>query len=320
MINAALIGLGNIAWKYDANKLNSLFALSQAGAIMRRSDMRLLGGCSPNLEDCKAFEKWAGLPYYQTPEALLGTLQPDFVGICSPTALHYEHVKLCLERGVKIIWLEKPPAENVWQVNELAQLAEGVQATVCVNYFRRYLPQYQKLRAILQNQMVGKCHSLRILYSPGISSNGIHLLDQIFFLTGASQYDLLWVETGGVADNPSFALRLDNGLLVQGCGAAVPYHTNDISLVCDGGVFSVIRGGKQARLEQRVPNGLFPGFYEAVEQDASPAESISLDGYLDAALDDLLESHISGHLPQSNLVSAALAQGLLEEILHRSRA
>jgi len=315
MINAALIGLGNIAWKYDARNKNAGFALSQGGAMRAHPEVTLAGGCSPDAEDRAGFTQWSeGVPAFTTPDEMLKTLRPEFVGICSPTEFHFAHAKLCLESGVRLIWLEKPPATTAAELRGLIDLAEREQSTVCVNYFRRYLPLYQRLRDALQAEIFGQCRLIRMLYSPGLARNGVHLLDQLFFLTGAEEHELLWVERSNHS-SPSFALRLSTGHLVQVAGSDLPYHSNDISAVCAKGILSVLRGGKRVVLERRVENALFPGLHELQDGDHTAFGDASLEGYMKNALDDLLVASRTNVAPQSNMRSAFRTQVLLEDIL-----
>lgn len=316
MIRGALLGLGNIAWKYDANRPESGFALTQAGAMLRHPEVELVGGCSPDAADRRGFSDWSGgLPVFTAPGAMLEQLRPDLVGICSPTQEHFTHVLQCLESGVRVIWLEKPPTSDSGQLEQLLRRAEHCQATVCVNYFRRYLPSYRQLRKLMQDQTYGPCLNIRITYSPGLARNGVHLLDQLFFLTGAHEYKLLWVEKGGDASSPSFALRLPGGQLVLGCGGSAPYHTNDISVQCAEGMLTIARGGKETAVAKCLENELFPGFFDLHPQNPCPLGSGGLEGYMQASLEDLLLCAMNGEAPQSGLRSALLTQQLLEAIL-----
>lgn len=316
MIRAALLGLGNIAWKYDANRPENDFALTQAGALRRHPCVELVGGCSPDTEDRQGFSDWAGgLPVFAAPNDMLEQLQPDLVGICSPTADHFHHAGLCLEAGIRLLWLEKPPTSDTAQLRHLIRQAEKRQAIVCVNYFRRYLPSYRQLKRIIQEQAYGSCLNIRITYSPGLARNGVHLLDQLFFLTEAQNYELLWVEKGGENASPSFALRLSSGQLVLGCGGAASYHTNDISVQCVEAMLAISRGGKENAVAIRYENELFPGFFDLHAQIPSALGSGGLEGYMQASLDDLLACAPRKRLPQSNLRSALLTQQLLEDIL-----
>ena len=315
MITAALAGLGNVAWKYDKNNPDAAHALSQAGAMLAHPDVRLAGGCSPDAADRTGFTEWSrGVPAFATLEEMLETLRPDLVGICSPTADHFDHARQCLEKGVRLVWLEKPPTARFHELEQLTLLARETGATVCVNYFRRYLPVYQRLRELVLSDAFGTCRLLRVLYSPGLARNGIHFLDQIFFLTGATSCTLLWVERKSTL-SPSFAVELSTGLLVAVNGSDVPYHTNDMSFICDEGVLSVLDGGRRMRVERCVEQDLFPGFYERREVETAMAGRYDFDRHMEAALADLVESGTARRPPASNLESAMLAQSLLRDVL-----
>lgn len=312
---AALIGLGNIAWKYDADFDANAPARSQGGAVRKHGGLVLAGGCSPEPADRAGFSAWApGAEVCHGAEEMLAELQPEVVGICSPTSEHFNQALLCLEAGVKALWLEKPPTENPDELDRLIVRAKEKGAAVCVNYTRRYLPVYARLRELLQSRAYGPCRLIRLLYSPGLARNGVHLLDQLFYLTAADDYHLLWVEEGGGA-SPCFALRLSTGQLVEGAGGDWPYHTNDLSMVCDGGTLSVLRGGKTARAERRVENDLFPGFYDLKDDPGEPLGTPVFEGYMEAALADLMSCLKNGGQPRSNLESARLSQRLLDDIL-----
>ena len=321
MLTAALIGLGNIAWKYDALKPDSTFALSQAEAIRRHGGIVLGGGCSPDAADRAGFTAWSGgLPTFTDPEEMLAALRPDLVGICSPTLLHFDHARLCLEAGTRLLWLEKPATRTFAESDQLLELARQQQATVCVNYFRRYLPTYRRLADVLQRNEFGACRGLNILYSPGLSRNGVHLLDQLFFLTGACDYEILWVERDAEVDNPGFALRLSTGQLVQGSGGNLAYHSNDITAICAKGTLTLSRGGEAANVQRLAPDPLVPGVYCLRDDDSGVLGTPSLDDYLQASLADLVDCAAHGKEPQSSLTSARMTQRLLEEILYKADA
>ncbi len=314
-IKAALIGLGNIAWKYDiGNQLEDSFARSQAGAILRHSGLRLVGGFSPSREDREEFQQWSGCPAFSCLETMLEKIQPEMVGICSPVQNHFDNFMTALSAGTRIIWLEKPPAANTGELRTMMTAARKHGATVGVNYFRRTLPVYQELRNILQEQRFGKCHLLQILYSPGLARNGCHLLDQLFFLTDAEDYELLWLDKSVDRENPLFGLRLSTGHRVSVCGMDVPYHTNNINAVFDKGIVSIVFGGQKIRMEKSIINPIAPGFHKLEETDTfSGVESIS--GHMDYALSDLLKAYQAGKQPISSLDTALLTQKILEETL-----
>lgn len=315
VIKAALIGLGGIAWKYDARRPGLKWPLSQAGAMLRDRRIRILGGCSPDRKDRKDFSVWlGGAAAFADAEDMLKRLKPDLVGICSPTECHYEHARLCMEAGVQSIWLEKPPAASLAELRDLAMLSEERGCMVGVDYIRRYMPSCRQMRDMIRNNVYGKCLQFIMRYSPGLVRNGSHLLDLCFFLSGASGSRLLWVEEGETAA-PAFAALLDTGQLVIAGKGNMPYHTNDLCAVCESGVITMRRGGKVFREERMIENPLHPGFHELQEVEPTVLNSGANAAHMVNSLEDLLECGESGRQPAASLKSCLLSQELLEHIL-----
>lgn len=312
-ISAALIGLGGIAWKYDAAKA-SAYPLTQMGAIQAHGELILRGGCSPDKHDRDDFMSWSGIHAYASHDEMLAEIQPQLVGICSPSECHYEHFMSSVRAGVRMIWLEKPPATDLGQCREMARMADMHGVTVCVNYFRRYLPIFQSVKKHLQTQM-GATLSFHIQYSPGLARNGCHLLDLLFFLADADGYSLLWKDASQSADSPSFALRLSTGQIVTVSGGPLSYHSNTISATCENGILTAYHGGLEVRLEQRSPNPDFPGFYTLQPRDVDFSGQVGLDHYMDYPLRDLVEKHAQGQPAVSNLNTALISMQLMQEVL-----
>ncbi len=316
MIDAALIGLGGIAWKYDARtQLKNSFALSQAGAMLRHPNVRLVGGFSPNKTDREQFQTWSGLPAFDNLEAMLDKTQPKLIGVCSPTVNHFENFLSAVDCGAQIIWLEKPAAASLTDACSMQDMAKEKSITVGVNYFRRTLPAYQYCKSILDTGRFGTCQLLQILYSPGLMRNGCHLVDQLFFLTGANDYELLWLEKANDPDNPLFGLRLSTGHIAVVCGRDLPYHTNTITMIFDQAILSMDKGGRKIHVEKSIPNPITPGFYKLETDNTLFPKIGGIDGHMDYALADLLLAHQEKRQPASNLTTALLTQRILEEIL-----
>ncbi len=315
---AVLCGLGNIAWRFDRHLRKSGTALSHADAYRRQPRTLLSAGFSPDKEDREAFSRELGLAAYQSLEELLANEKPDIVSICSPSGAHYEQVMTCLSHGVPMIWLEKPPALTLTEVDGLLASAAAAGSTVAVNYQRRYLPIYQAFRNRFLTRELGRCRRITATYSRGLETNGSHILDMLFFVAGdGGGHRMQWVSNAGDSDNPSFGLTI-GGIEAVVTGADLPYHDIDIAITCDGGRFSVLHGGMTARVEERVEHELFPGFHRLRElEDRDFSRLAGLGGGMENALADLLEAHDGGRAPISGLYSSRKTMALVGEVRRR---
>lgn len=315
--SAALCGLGNIAWKFGS--AGNAEALSHADAFVAHPQVELVAGCSPCDDDRKAFQGAHTLPVFEDLDDMLASSVPDIVSICSPTSFHFEQIKACLLAEVPMIWLEKPPSETSWELKELIELREarGCRSTVVVNYQRRYTDCYLRLKQAFNGKVLGRPVRVSVNYSRGLSVNGVHFLDQIFFLLGdAANYDVEWVSKKSRSASPSMVLRFgDVEVVVQ--GDELGYHNNDISVTFEEGRLSVLYGGEETSEEERVENEVFPGFYRLRPSKSNLLGRGGFGNSFYLALEDLIRGHEGGEECASTLRTALKSQQLLEHCLVR---
>lgn len=291
--------------------------MTHASAYVQNHRTSIVGGCSPDEGDRVAFERTFGVPTYKTLEKLIDETEPDIVSICSPSGFHYGQVLYCLEKEISMIWLEKPPAGSLSELDALlrVQAEYGGKSKVLVNYQRRYAECYRLLKMLYRDEVLGQCRLIHVSYSKGLELNGSHMLDMLFFIAGDGiKYELEWISTSKDLENPSLALTLENGGEVIVSGLSLPYHCIDLSLVCDGGRASVLHGGMTPRIERKVENELFPGFYRL---EASEDQLLGPGGFgvcMEEALKDLINSFEEGLQLQSSLVTARSVQVLVEKV------
>jgi predicted dehydrogenase len=313
---AALVGLGNIAWRFDHKKDGAGIGLTHASTYMQHDRVEIVGGCSPEAEDRKSFAKVYKVQTFTTLEEMLPAVKPDIVSICTPAEHHYDQVMYCLQHSIPMIWLEKPPATSLADLDNLIQENGPPQgkSKILVNYQRRFSESYIRLRSLYQDQTLGACRLIQINYSRGLENNGSHLLDILFFIVGLeSECRLAWVSDSRLA-SPSFALTFQNSFSVFVSGAELPYHNIDIMLTFDWGRASVLYGGMVQRLESKIENDLFPGFYRLAESKMVNTDGTEIKSSMAGALNDLIGAYEDNRQPRSSLITARRTQQLMEEI------
>ena len=230
---AALVGLGNIAWRFDQKNNDVDIGLTHASSYMKHDRVEIVGGCSPEPDDRKSFEKVYKVQTFKTIEEMLPAVKPDIVSICTPAEHHYDQVMYCLQHSIPMIWLEKPPATSLADLDNLIRENGQPQgrSKILVNYQRRFSESYIWLQSLYKDQTLGACRLIQINYSRGLENNGSHLLDILFFIVGLEgEYRLEWVSDSRSA-SPSFALTFQNGFSVISCWCRAPlpqyrHHVN----------------------------------------------------------------------------------------------
>jgi predicted dehydrogenase len=317
-LTAALIGLGNIAWRYDGGRVApGAPALTHASVYDRSPRTTLTIGMSPDTGERRAAREALGIDTTDSLPDLLAA-RPDVVSICSPSALHAEHLRACLDAGVPMIWLEKPAATRLTDLDAVIAASTGA-SVVAVNFQRRYQPAYRVLRDLCTSGELGRCHHIQAVYSRGLETNGSHMVDQVLFLAGDGRpFTLDWVGPTGGPDNPGFAMTFDGGLTAVVTGLDLPYHCIDIAAVFDGGRVSLLYGGLTAVFERRVEQELFPGFHRLrPEPDPRFPGDCDIGGSMAAALDDLIAAHETGRDAASSLTTARAGQALMQAVWER---
>lgn len=303
---ASVVGLGGIGAAYPplGGRQSLEAALNHSDAYARHPRVQLMAGCDPDGGRRNAFTRKFGAQAHGELAAMLEREKPDLVSICSPDELHFQHVLECLEGGVRMIFLEKPPAGNVAEMETLEKAAKSKGATVLVNYQRRYANAYRRLKEACQRGTHGAIRHIHVTYSRGLGRNGSHLLDQCFFLMDdPDDYRLVSVFRHRESNNPSFAWEI-KGVPVLVAGIDVDYHCCDIVVTFEAGRMAIVHSGSAFITERKIENPLFPGFYilESDSAQSGPTEDNS--GLFARAIDDLLAACETGRAPESSLGTA----------------
>lgn len=135
MLTIGVMGLGSIAQK----------AYLPVYAQMQDQVQWLLS--TRDEDKLKQLSKQYGLAAAGNSLEALDAKQLDAVMIHTPTETHYQYVKHFLEKGVHV-FVDKPLATDMGQVNELYDLAESQHVMLTVGFNRRFAPMIQDLAQV----------------------------------------------------------------------------------------------------------------------------------------------------------------------------
>jgi len=173
----ALIGCGQIGWKYD-----DLFLVpgnfSHAAAVAANPGFCLAAVCDNDPESAKeCARRYRVAGQFSSTEEMLVRGPFDVVVIATPPASHLAILKTVLAVSVqpKVIVLEKPLAIDLQQAREMVELGEISHCKIVLNYSRRFSPEIASGLA----KFVDKECRFSGLYSGGLISNGTHWFDML---------------------------------------------------------------------------------------------------------------------------------------------
>lgn len=91
------------------------------------------------------------VPFYNQLDDLLDKV--DAVSLVTPTPLHFDLAKRCIERGVHVL-IEKPITETLEQAETLTQMAEMSGLVIQVGHIERFNSAYVELKNVLKDMTI----------------------------------------------------------------------------------------------------------------------------------------------------------------------
>jgi len=104
--------------------------------------------------------QFVGITTYKSVNQALTSGYFNTAFICTPTANHLEALKVLLQNKVENIYVEKPLSHNTQQIDEILALAAGYKNNIAVGYDLHFDPGIQKVRALMQQGIIGKTASV----------------------------------------------------------------------------------------------------------------------------------------------------------------
>jgi predicted dehydrogenase len=312
-----IVGCGNIAGGFDAERPPQDLPLTHAGAFSRHPGFRLAACVEPDAAKRAAFmARWSVPHGFATfGEAAESGLRPRLVSICSPTAGHAADLDAALRLQPSAIFCEKPVTPSLVETQRIVDACERAGVLLAVNHTRRWAPDVVRLQGELAAGDWGELRSIAGTYNKGVLNNGGHLIDLIHFLAGP-----LFLVAAGEAvhdfwpDDPTVSalLRTAAGVPVTlGVGDARDYALFELALVTSRGVLVMENGGMTWRVRKTIDSPHFKGY-----RSLGPAQELAGEYpcAMTAAVASLHDALRHGGALPSTGQSAVQAQRLCEQI------
>ena len=143
----AIWGLGKHALKNILPAVHITEGLEIYGVFSR--DKEIVKEC------CK---KW-NCKSWNTIEDMLLDSNLDIIYLATPTGLHYEHGLKVLQSN-KHLWCEKPFTTNLEKTQNLIDISNKRNLSVCEGFMYLYHPQFEKLKEYIDKKGLGKIKSI----------------------------------------------------------------------------------------------------------------------------------------------------------------
>lgn len=206
--DVVLLGCGGIGYRFGRGR-DGLGALSHFHAILAQPRLRLAAVADPDPEVRGEIARLHGLPAFAKAQELFSACPAQAAVIAAPDRTHPELLRLAADQGLRAVLCEKPLAGALAEAEELVGLLERAGTTLCVNYSRRFLPEYADMRRLMAAGELGRLESLLVYYSRGFRHNASHYLDLLLWWLGEPERVRVDGSRPGIApDDPTLSVTL----------------------------------------------------------------------------------------------------------------
>lgn len=143
------------------------FSQFQYAAWTRIPEVEIVGLCS---QDAASLSNTA-TPFksascFSDFKQMLDETQPDLVDIITPPHTHTQMVTACVERGITAI-CQKPFTGSYQEAAKLVEVIKTNSAQVIIHENFRFQPWYQKLKTLLDDEVLGQLYQVTYSLRPG---------------------------------------------------------------------------------------------------------------------------------------------------------
>jgi predicted dehydrogenase len=143
-----IIGCGSIGRRHLAN--------------FRSAGISFIAGADPQPDRLEQASAASGLEArYADYKQALADHAFDAVVIASPSSMHTEMAIDCAEAGCHI-FMEKPLAHNLEEIDRLKAVCEAKQLCLFVAYCHRFIPSVQKLKELIESERIGRIYAVNM--------------------------------------------------------------------------------------------------------------------------------------------------------------
>lgn len=184
-LSVAIVGAGNIAGGYDAKKQQGVVGVySHAGAYSAHGGFKLSAVYDLDRQRAQDFCRVWDVDRSLETLSQLYEMRHDVISVCTPDETHAEIVRnILLAECCGTVFVEKPLAIEIDQVEELIELAEKTGIQVVVNFQRRHESTHHEIRELIAS-CASDLLSVSGHYMKGLRHIGVTMIDTLIYLCG----------------------------------------------------------------------------------------------------------------------------------------
>jgi predicted dehydrogenase len=212
--NVLIIGCGNKGALSDApGSGNEHKFLSYAHAVKDHPGFEHLTFMDADSDKSyQAVKTWGGMNWFYDKDYIAPS-DTDIAIVCTPDETHYDILKQLSEYPLKLVICEKPLCTDLQQAREIVELYRQKNIPILVDYTRRFIPEYQQIKAEIDSGKWGKFLNGFCYFNRGWLHTASHFIDMALWFNGSLDKimiqevptDYRWVYQWGMFYEKDFA-------------------------------------------------------------------------------------------------------------------
>lgn len=194
------------------------FPYSHAQTLEAHERTHLVAAMDPDTGRLGTFaDRWSLATGFESIGEMIVAQALDILVISSPTKFHSDHFIEAAEAGIKGVFLEKPVARTLTDVDAMIAAAHAHGTSVVVNHFRSFDPSYRRVRDMITQGAIGSVTGVVAVWGEGVSQGGCHLFDLLRMILGSpTAWVFASLDNDRTLPDPggTFLLGLENNVVV----------------------------------------------------------------------------------------------------------
>jgi predicted dehydrogenase len=154
-------------------------------AMLNHSHVELVAGSSRDAGRRERFAQHTSARTYADWHEMLEREKLDIVSVATYAPQHADITVACAQRGVRVIYCEKPMATKLADAERMLSAVRDSQSLLVINHNRRFQPNFRRLRDRIAAGDLGDLTSASVAWGTGRLGNvGTHLFNAVTMLVG----------------------------------------------------------------------------------------------------------------------------------------
>ncbi len=153
LLHWGFIGCGEVTEKKSGPAFSEIEG-SEVVAVMSRQELK-----------ARSYAERHHVPrWYTSAQELIDDPEVNAIYIATPPSSHATYAIMAMKAG-KPVYVEKPLAASYEDCARINRISEETGVPCFVAYYRRYLPYFQKVKDIIDQQVIGKTINVQVRFA-----------------------------------------------------------------------------------------------------------------------------------------------------------